>query len=52
MDYNEEEQPAVKEPTCPRCGRRSYDPVCPVCNTPIVTKTPDDDDEYDRRERR
>jgi hypothetical protein len=41
--------------TCQNCGLRQYTDVCVNCNIPIEEekeKTPDDDDEYDRRERR
>ncbi|MFA7315329.1 MAG: hypothetical protein WC059_00810 [Candidatus Paceibacterota bacterium] len=52
MDYdeiNEKEQPSSKEPTCPRCGLRSYGSVCAQCGTPIVDKK-DEEEEYDWRE--
>ncbi len=40
-----------KDPICPRCGLRSYDEVCQNCGTPIVTKTDDEDEDYNWREK-
>jgi len=54
--YNEEEDQNSDDKTCQNCGLRQYNNICANCGTPIETeekeKTPDDDDEYDRRERR
>jgi ribosomal protein L37E len=41
-----------KEPTCARCGLRSYDDICQNCGTPIIDKSDDEDEEYDWRESR
>lgn len=40
-----------KDPTCPRCGLRSYEEECSNCGTPIIDKK-DDEEEYDWREHR
>ncbi len=40
----------AKEPTCPRCGLRSYEEICSSCNTPILDKKDDEEEEYDWRE--
>ncbi len=48
----EDEQVNIKEPTCPRCGLRSYDYQCAQCSTPIVDKKDDDEEEYDWREKK
>ncbi len=41
---------------CPRCGLRTYEEVCPVCQTPLAIKKDEkeEEDEYyeRRRERR
>jgi DNA-directed RNA polymerase subunit RPC12/RpoP len=57
--YDESENKEVEQEdiTCPFCGLRQYGDVCAQCGIPIKEpeekeKTPDDDDEYDRRERR
>ena len=57
--YDEEdgEENIEEDNTCPICGLRQYNDVCANCGTPIKEpdekeKTKDDDDEYDRRERR
>jgi len=47
---NEEEEKEKKEPTCPRCGLRSYDDECANCGTPIIDKKDDEEEEYDWRE--
>jgi len=60
MDEYEDlyEEPKKQEDfTCPNCGIRQYSDVCQNCGTEIKEenekeKTMDDDDEYDRRERR
>lgn len=47
----EELEDATKnDPTCPRCGLRSFDEECANCGTPIVDKKDDEDEEYDWRE--
>ncbi len=53
----EEGQPQTEEDqVCPKCGIRQYGDVCQNCGTKLEEdekeKTKDDDDEYDRRERR
>jgi tRNA(Ile2) C34 agmatinyltransferase TiaS len=53
----EEEIEIEEDTTCPSCGIRQYGDVCKSCGTQIKEenekeKTMDDDDEYDRRERR
>lgn len=40
------------DPTCPRCGLRSYDTECAVCLTPIVDKKDEEEEEYDWREKK
>jgi len=53
MEENEDindDTPAKKEPTCPRCGLRSYDANCSNCGTPIVANKDDEEEEYDWRE--
>ena len=49
MDEEQEEN-IKKEPTCPRCGLRSYDDICQNCGTPIIEKKDDEEEEYDWRE--
>ena len=39
------------EPTCPRCGLRSYDEVCQNCGTLIIDKSDDEEEYYDWREK-
>ncbi|MCE9517715.1 hypothetical protein K8Q96_01790 [Candidatus Nomurabacteria bacterium] len=39
-----------KEPTCNRCGLRSYNDSCQNCGSPIVNKKDEEDEEYDWRE--
>jgi len=52
MDEDEEiNEVETKEPVCPRCGLRSYDAICSNCNTPIVNKTDDEDEDYNWREK-
>ena len=51
MDEDETKEEQVKEPTCPRCGLRSYDEVCQNCGTPIVDKSDDEEEDYDWREK-
>jgi len=46
------EQPEKKDPTCARCGLRSYDSECANCGAPIVDKSDDEDEEYDWREKK
>ncbi|MDD3662494.1 MAG: hypothetical protein PHT84_01365 [Candidatus Pacebacteria bacterium] len=44
-----------EEPTCPSCGLRVYNEICPNCNISVVNKKDkeeDDDEDYDWRERR
>ena len=54
--YDEEtEDTSGDDKTCQNCGLRQYTDIWTNCNIPIEEekeKTPDDDDEYDRRERR
>ena len=42
---DEEVEKPKKEPTCPRCGLRSYSSVCAQCGTPIVLDKNEDDEE-------
>lgn len=56
-DENEEKTNNNEDVTCPFCGLRQYSDICARCGIPIKEpeekeKTKDDDDEYDRRERR
>lgn len=52
MDEDEEiNEDEVKEPVCPRCGLRSYDEVCQNCNTPIINKKDDEEEDYNWREK-
>ena len=52
-DFDEQQEaPITKEPMCPRCGLRTYDPQCPACDTPIVDKSDDEEEEYDWREKK
>lgn len=49
--YNTEEKNT--DPTCPRCGLRSYDDECRSCGTPIIDKNDtkdEEDDNYNWRE--
>lgn len=48
-ELNSEE--VKKEPVCPRCGLRSYDSVCQACESPIVDKKDDEEEDYDWREK-
>ncbi len=48
----EVEENKKSDPTCPRCGLRSFDSECAQCGTPIVDKSDDEDEEYDWRETR
>ncbi len=50
MEEETEQKDTKKDPTCPRCGLRSYDSDCPQCGTPIVNKKEDEEEEYDWRE--
>lgn len=54
MDYDDAisdiDQNAPIEPTCPRCGLRSYDITCAQCDTPIISKKDDEDEDYNWRE--
>ena len=57
--YDEEDMKEEEESdnTCPVCGLRQYNEICANCGIEIKEpeekeKTNDDDDEYDRRERR
>ena len=58
MDEEEiiEEETKEEDKTCPECGLRQYGDFCANCNVLLENeekeKTKDDDDEYDRRERR
>jgi len=56
MDYDElennEEEQKSEDIICPRCGLRIFEEICPNCGTPIISKSDDEDDEYDRRESR
>ncbi len=53
---NGEEEKIEEDNVCPKCGIRQYGDVCQNCGTKLEEdekeKTKDDDDEYDRRERR
>ena len=52
---NSTEETEESYTTCPRCGIRAYDEVCPQCNMPMaLNKKEDEEDEYyeRRRERR
>ncbi len=54
MDDDNKDEENIKDPTCPRCGLRSYDDVCQNCNTPIISKKEkeeEDDDNYNWREK-
>jgi hypothetical protein len=51
MEEEEINEVETKEPVCPRCGLRSYDAICQNCNTPIVSKTDDEDEDYNWREK-
>ena len=46
----EDKKDNKKEPTCPRCGIRTYDDACPSCGAPIVDTSDDEEEEYDWRE--
>ena len=46
----ESEEINQKEPTCTRCGLRSYESECGNCGTPIVNKKDDEDEDYNWRE--
>ena len=50
MEDEEVVEKVKKEPTCPRCGLRSYGSECANCGTPIVDKKDDEDEEWDWRE--
>jgi ribosomal protein L37E len=52
MDDEKEMIEEKREPTCPRCGLRSYDDQCPNCGTPIVDTSDDEEEEYDWREQK
>jgi len=56
MDENEDQKES-EDYICPGCGARQYGDMCPTCGIEILKddekeKTKDDDDEYDRKERR
>ena len=44
MNDEDVELQEKKEPTCPRCGLRSYDNECANCGTKIVDKTDDENE--------
>ena len=56
--YDDEEEVEEKsdDKICPACGLRQYGDSCANCDVLLENeekeKTQDDDDEYDRRERR
>lgn len=50
MDDEIQHEESSKDPTCPRCGLRSFGEECQNCGTPIVSKKDDEDEEYDWRE--
>lgn len=54
MDYDESEnnEEISQDTTCPRCGLRVLDEICPSCGTPIISKTDEEEEEYDWRESR
>jgi hypothetical protein len=52
MDDDNEKEITPKEPTCSRCGLRTYNDPCPNCGAPIVDKGDDEEEEYDWRERK
>ncbi len=55
-EENTDEEKITDDKKCPECGLRQYGDFCPNCNVLLENeekeKTKDDDDEYDRRERR
>lgn len=51
-DEQQNEEKNTGNLTCPRCGLRILEEVCPHCGTPIIAKADDEDEEYDRRESR
>ena len=55
-DEEENEEQKSEDKTCPGCGLRQYGDSCANCDILLENeekeKTGDDDDEYDRRERR
>ena len=50
INENEVEKIPTSDPTCPRCGLRSFDDECANCGAKIVDKKDDDEEEYDWRE--
>jgi ribosomal protein L37E len=53
MDDDDEEikeEPSSSDPHCSRCGLRSYDNACQSCGAPVVSKSDDEEEDYDWRE--
>ena len=52
MDDDEEikEEPSSGDSHCSRCGLRSYDDTCQSCGAPVISKTDDEEEDYDWRE--
>jgi hypothetical protein len=56
-DEEENQEETSEDASCPQCGIRQYNDICPNCGVKVreeeeKEKTKDDDDEYDWREKR